>query len=324
MISTKPFLSVVTPTLGKFSKYWLERLLSVHNSVQFVLVYPPDVKPENINDPRVKIIISSFKGELIQRLIGLLNADGEYILALDDDDFVHPDVVNLIGDYFKIFPESWMLRLNVECINSSDETKIKRDWDDIPNIELFDLSCKNTDKSYNDKTNQYERLLEMPITPLNKKFDIRYAISPSIDRKDMHGRHPENFNNRVWKAEIVQKALPEFIQSMKVFEMKMLGALVTIPSWNLDRSLSLFIQAKFYTPDQVVGHWMPSPGQIRFIQKPVETKEPRILLAADTLVVKRFPQYGYLWNLFFHQLYSLPKTFAKAIRMNINKLLPVK
>ena len=65
----------------------------------------------------------------MQRFVGLLNASGEYVLALDDDDFVHPDIENLTGEYFKRFPESWILRLKKENIDFKDEERIKKDWE---------------------------------------------------------------------------------------------------------------------------------------------------------------------------------------------------
>ena len=103
-------LSIVTPTLGRFSEYWLDSLLKTTGSVQFILVYPPDVEIRRINDQRVMTITSPYKGEMMQRFVGLLNARSEYVLALDDDDFVHPQVCELVDKYFQRFPTSTLRR----------------------------------------------------------------------------------------------------------------------------------------------------------------------------------------------------------------------
>ncbi|MBD0269571.1 MAG: glycosyltransferase family 2 protein, partial [Cyanobacteria bacterium Co-bin8] len=71
----QPLLSIVTPTLGNFSDYWLEQLMAVKGNVQFVLVYPPGMARRAIADPRVKSLTSPYPGEFIQRFLALLNAD---------------------------------------------------------------------------------------------------------------------------------------------------------------------------------------------------------------------------------------------------------
>lgn len=294
-------LSIVTPTLGKFPEYWLEQLLNVRGSVQFILVYPPGVTIKPIDDPRVKVLTSPYKGEVMQRFTGLLNASGKYVLALDDDDFVHPDILKLTTEYFKRFPQSWVLRLKVEIIDFLNEERIKKNWEDMPDINQLEV-CRQ-------KQGKYTGLLELPIAPLDKKFDIRLAVWPFLKRTDMNGIHFENFNNRVWRNELIQQALADMSLTMKVG-----GALTWIPAWNLDRSLGLFVQAKFFHKDATIGHWMPQPEQVRYIGKDPALKEARSHLTADALLVKRFPQYGYFWNLFFSQLYDVPKVVGKAIK----------
>ncbi|MBD0335899.1 MAG: glycosyltransferase family 2 protein, partial [Cyanobacteria bacterium Co-bin13] len=69
----QPVLSIVTPTRGNFSDYWLDQLLAVRGDVQFVLVYPPGVPRRAIADPRVKSLTSPYKGEMMQRFVALLN-----------------------------------------------------------------------------------------------------------------------------------------------------------------------------------------------------------------------------------------------------------
>ncbi len=62
---------------------------------------------------------------------------------------------------------------------------------------------------------------------------------------------------------------------------------------------------------------MPQPEQIRYITRPNQLKELRFYLSADTLLVKRFPQYGYFWNLFFWQLYTIPKIVGRVVKARL-------
>ncbi|MEA5514041.1 glycosyltransferase family A protein [Nodularia sp. UHCC 0506] len=112
----QPLLTIVTATLGNYSDYWLEQLLKIKGEIEFILVYPPNGKIKNIDDSRVRSLISPFKGEVMQRFTGLINAKGDYVIALDDDDFAHPDLLNLTSKYFQLFPESWVLRLKIQNI----------------------------------------------------------------------------------------------------------------------------------------------------------------------------------------------------------------
>lgn len=322
MSTNKPTLSIVTPTLGKFSEYWRSQLLNIKGSVEFILVYPPGIKCIEISDTRIKSITSPYKGEVMQRYTGLLNATGEYVLALDDDDFAHPDIVQLVNQYFQIFPDSWLLRLKQEKIDINDEANIKREWSVIPDLSLVDLEHKNENASYNFKDNPSQHLFEVPITPLDKKFDIRYAIWPFMKRTDNHGRHPENFNNKVWKNELIQSAIPAFSQTTKLWEARMAGSLTWIPNWGFDRTLSLFIQGQLYQKDLIIGHWINQPEQIRFITRDLKTKQPRTHLAGDSLLLKKFPQYAYLWHLCFHHFYGLYRVFGKAIKMRLSQQKP--
>ncbi|MCL1463323.1 glycosyltransferase family A protein [Argonema galeatum] len=305
----KVILSIVTPTTGKYSEYWLEQLLKVKGNVEFVLVYYPNIPIRPVDDPRVKILTSPYKGEMMQRFVGLLNASGEYVLALDDDDFVHPDIENLTGEYFKRFPESWILRLKKENIDFKDEERIKKDWGEIPDVAQLDICKKTPENPYPYQQGNYTGLLEIPVVPLDNQFDLRYAVLPFTGRKDNLGYHFENFNNIVWKNELVQKALTDLSQATKV-----LGAVTWIPSTGFDRLLGLFVQAKFFQKDAIIGHWMPKPEQIRYIDKPPGLKPPRFHVISDALLVKQYPQYGYLWNLVIEKLYGVPRTLAKTVK----------
>lgn len=310
----KPILSIVTPTGGKFSDYWLEQLLKVKGNVEFVLVYYANIPIRSIDDPRVKVLTSPYKGEMMQRFVGLLNASGEYVLALDDDDFVHPEVVKLTSEYFQRFPESWVLRLKKENIDFKDEERIKKEWDEIPDVKQLEVCQKTPDNPYPYQQGNYTGLLELPIAPLDNKFDLKYALWPLAGRKDNLGYHFENFNNIVWKNELVQKTLPDLSQATKV-----LGAIAWIPTSGFDRLLGLFVQAKFYQKDAIIGHWMPKPEQIRYIDKPATLKPPRFHVISDSLLVKQYPHYGYLWNLVLEKLYAVPRTVGKAAKWKLSK-----
>ncbi|NEO32922.1 MAG: glycosyltransferase family 2 protein [Symploca sp. SIO3C6] len=313
-MNVKPILSIVTPTLGKFSDYWLECLLQVEGDVQFLFVYPPQSQPRVINDPRVQVLTSPYKGEMMQRFVGLLNAAGEYVLALDDDDFVHPQVCELTKQYFNRFSNSWVLRLQKAVIDISDQERIKKPWNPIPDVGQLEICKKTPENPYPFQKGNYKGLLELPIAPLDKSFDYRYLIWPFIQRRDNEGYHFENFNNIVWKNERIKQALPEIAQATKV-----MGAITWIPSTGFDRLSGLFVQAKSFQKDAIIGHWMPKPEQVRYIDKDPALKAARFHVISDVLLVKFFPQYGYLWNLFFSKLYGVPRTVGKLVKMKFLK-----
>ncbi|MCF4967109.1 glycosyltransferase family A protein [Nostoc sp. CMAA1605] len=313
-MNNQPLLSIITPTLGKFSDYWLENLLKIEGSVQFVLVYPPNIKIKAIDDPRVTAIVSPYKGEMPQRFVGLLNAQGKYILALDDDDYVHPQVCTAVDKYFQRFPESWVLRLQKLNIDMKDEARIKQAWEEIPDVDQLEICKKTPENPYPYNQGNFQGLLEVPIAPLDKNFDWRYLFWPFINRTDNNGYHFENFNNIVWRNDIIQQALPELSQATKV-----LGAVTWIPSSGFDRLSGLFVQANLFEKDAIIGHWMPKPEQIRYIDKDPALKPPRFHVISDVLLVKHFPKYGYLWNLVFSKLYGVPRTVGKVMKLKLGK-----
>lgn len=310
----RPILSVVTPTLGKFSEFWLEQLLQIKGSVQWVLCYPTNVPIKPIEDDRVKVVVSPYKGEMMQRFIGLLNADGEYVLALDDDDLAHPDIVGLIEGYFQRFPDSLILRLQKLNIDMTDQDRIKQPWEPIPDIHQLEVSRKTPENPFPYQQGNFKGLLEVPIAPLDINFDLRRVFLPFTPRQDNEGYHFENFNNIVWKNQAVQAALPDLAEATKV-----LGTITWIPKSGFDRLLGLFVQAKFFENSAVIGHWVPKPEQIRYIDKDPALKPPRFHVLSDVLLVKYFPQYGYFWNLFFSKLYGVPRTAGKLIKWNLRK-----
>jgi glycosyltransferase involved in cell wall biosynthesis len=300
-MSELPILSIVTPTRGNFSEYWLEQLLKIQGDVEFILVYPPSAVIRAIDDSRLKTITSPYKGEVIQRLTGLLNASGAFVIALDDDDFLHPNVLQLTTDYFEKFPQSWVLRLQMKKIDYTNEAEIKQDWQEIPNIADLEIVDR--------RQNEAPVLQTIPIAPLKNHFDFRYFVGPYLDRKDQHGAHIENFNNKIWKSELVKQTLVDLLQTTRL-----VGVLVWMPLWNLDRLLGLYLQAKFFEEGRMTGHWLKTAEQVRYIKMPqTKRQEFRLMLPADALLVKRFPHYGYFWNLFFDQGWVAIRKIASNI-----------
>jgi hypothetical protein len=51
----------------------------------------------------------------------------------------------------------------------------------------------------------------------------------------------------------VQVAAIEITNLMNLF-----GPIKYIPFWCLDRLLGLYIQAKYFEKERVIGHWMPN------------------------------------------------------------------
>ena len=81
------------------------------------------------------------------------------------------------------------------------------------------------------------------------------------------------------------------------------GPFKYIPFWCLDRLLGLFIQAKFFEKGKIIGHLLPLPEQIRVEENPPNyRKSQRFYVIAEILLLKKFPQYGYLWNLIIDQI----------------------
>lgn len=295
-------LSVVTPTRGNFSNDWLTRLLSIQGAVEFVLVYPPGATPRAIADPRVKTLHSPYPGELIQRSMGLVNASGDYLLALDDDDFLHPQVAELIPGYFAQHPESWCLRLCKRKIHYTEQAMIQRDWDALPQMQQLQVVDRRIASHA-----EAQILQKIPIAPLANPFKLR-SLWPNTRRTDHAGAHVENFNNIVWQRSLAQPALLDLLACSRS------RYLTWMPCWSLDRLLGLFVQAKFFQPDRVIGHWLHGPEQVRYIVRD-STLEIRTMFWGDLLLAWRFPQYGYFWNLFWDQLWvGLKITLRQRLR----------
>ena len=72
-----------------------------------------------------------------------------------------------------------------------------------------------------------------------------------------------------------------------------------VPFWALDRLLGLYVQAYHFKCDIQIGHWFLGPPQVRRLHFPPVHQRGRNYFFADSILVRRFSQYGYLWNLFF-------------------------
>ncbi|MCY7407981.1 MAG: glycosyltransferase family 2 protein [Alkalinema sp. CAN_BIN05] len=296
-------LSIVTPTRGNFSSYWFDQLTSIQGDVEFVLVYPPGQSIQEFSDSRIKIIVSPYKGEVIQRAIGSLNVLGDYVIALDDDDFLHPQITNLVKSYFELYPTSICLRLSKHDIHYQDTKLIERSWDKLPDIARLIA----VETNYKENYAKSEILQEIPIAPLNNKFKLSSLWFYSR-RTDQNGPHPENYNNKVWKRNITQEAVEDLLNFTQ-----MLGPLTWIPFWSLDRLLGLYLQAQIFQQGIILGHWLHGGEQVRYIEVESSTKgEVRSMFAGDLLLALRFPRYGYFWNLFFHEMWAALKVFLKT------------
>jgi glycosyltransferase involved in cell wall biosynthesis len=296
MLTPQPLLTVVTATRGNFSDHWLQSLGAIVGNVEFILVYPPGVTARTFTDPRIRVLHSPYWGEVVQRGLGLLNAQGQYVIALDDDDFLHPDTTQLIAPYFARCPESWALRLCVASISHEAVERINAPWQPLPDINTMTLVPRQTAAH-----NPNEILQEVPIAPLTNRFKLK-SLWCQTQRHDHHGAHAENFNNIVWRTEFVKPALAELFAHTRVH-----GPTIWLPFWNLDRLLGLYIQAQCFQADHKIGHWLRGAEQIRKIERPHVIKEIRTMFPADMLLALKFPQYGYFWNLFFDEFWRALK-----------------
>lgn len=304
-----PYLSIVVPMREGVPLAWFEAFLLVKGEVELILVYPPGCCPDAPPDPRLKVFVSPFRGEVIQRLSGLINATGTYVLTINCDEYLNPAVVQLARQYFKRFPESWVLRLSTQKTEYGNQAALDAPWQPLPDMASI-ATCSHRDRTQE----RYEEgaLLEIPIAPLNNRFDLGFLWR---GRQDHHGSHTENFDKKVWRNERVQAALQEILQGMTLA-----GPVKYMPFWCLDRLLGLSLQAKFFQPEQVIGHKMPQPEQLRSEDNPPEYKRRgRFYIFAEILLLRRFPQYGYLWTLIGHQIREVPVRAISSLGRKLPK-----
>lgn len=306
-----PFLSIVVPMREGFSAQWLQALLQVQGDVEFILVHPPSARLTPADDQRLLQLVSPFRGEIAQRLNGLLNASGQYVLTFNCDEFIHPEVPLLAKQYFEQFPDSWVMRLSTKEFPYGNTAALNAPWEALPKDLTALPICRKADNNLG----LYEsgHMLEIPVAPLHNKFDWACWWR---GRRDQKGPHAENFDKKVWVNEKVQAALQELLPGLDLF-----GPVKYLPFWCLDRVLGLGLQAKFYDaarPDQVIGYKLPYPALLRVEDNPPEFRRSgRFYLFAEIILLRRFPQYGYIRNLIVHQIREFP---VRAISLVERKL----
>ncbi|NES03913.1 MAG: transposase, partial [Okeania sp. SIO2F4] len=155
---TQPILSIVVPTREGLPQYWTESFLKINGDVELILVHPPGMKKLPISDSRMQQINSSFRGEIIQRMTGLMNASGKYILTVNCDELLYPDIAEVTKQYFTKFPDSWVLRLDVKKLKYGDEASLKSPWEAIPNINEMEIFGSTRDKNLQRQPNDMQEI----------------------------------------------------------------------------------------------------------------------------------------------------------------------
>jgi hypothetical protein len=297
-------LSIIIPTREGLSEEWLDILLKTEGSVEFILVHPPGMPKFNRSDARLSQINSVFRGEIIQRFTGLINASGTYVLSINCDEYIFPKLVDVIESYFSKFPDSWMLRLRGRAFAYGDREIIHTPWNSPQTIDhLKVLKLSQSFDLYD--TNEY--LLEVPIAPVDNPLAITSLFRGRIDH---HGRHIENFDKTVWKNEPVQATLLDLSATMTWG-----SSIKYVPFWCLDRLLGLMLQAKFYESGKIIGHKLPLPEYLRIEDNPPNYQRVnRYYVFAELLLLKRFPDKGYFWNLVLSQIKDIPRTYLRQKR----------
>lgn len=302
----RPILSIVTPTREGLSEHWLKKLLEIKGDVEIILVHPPGMEQLTIDDQRVRQINSPLRGEIIQRSSGLLNAVGTYILSMNCDEYITPDILEITQQFFNRFPECWVMRLSRKAFKYGQKAELEAPWQKSLPIDELKICSKSLGNHQLYDRNQ--KLLEIPIVPLDNKFDWRCLIKGRTDHK---GPHIENFDKKVWQTSMVQETLKEILPLMNLG-----GPLKYVPFWALDRLLGLFVQAKFFEKGKIIGYRLPFPEQMRIEDNPPEYKRSplRLYVFADVLLLRKYPHYGYLWNLITSQVRDVPLIVAKVIK----------
>ena len=308
---SQPILSIVVPTREGLPDFWIEGFVKIKGDVELILVHPPGMKKIPISDRRIQQINSSFRGEIIQRMTGLMNASGEYVLTINCDEFLYPDISEIVEQYFSRFPESWVLRLQRKSFEYGNEADLKLPWQPVSHIN--DMQICGVRIGNQNLYGKSDYILEIPIAPLDNKFDAMCMVR---GRKDQEGPHTENFDKKVWKNEMVQATLADIRDAMILF-----GPFKYFPFWCLDRLLGLSIQAKFYQKGKVIGHQMCFPEQMRIEDNPPEYRRTkRFYVFAELLLLKNNPQYGYIWNLILAQFADIPvRAISSMTRRLSNK-----
>lgn len=298
-----PELSIVVPTRPGVPDWWRRQIRSVDGEVETILVHPPGVARLDLGDPRVVELVSPIRGEVAQRLTGLLSARGRFVLSMNCDECVHPGVLDLARAYFTRFPASWVLRLSQEAHPYGSEAAMTRAWPAPPDV----ATLPETDDEHRFHRDA-DCLMRAPIARMDKPVDW---LSPVRGRRNQHGPHMENFDKRIWRRDVVQPALEDLTRMLRLA-----GPVKYVPFWTLDRLLGLYVQAFHYERGRTIGHWLPSStAQIRMEDNPpAERRRGRVYLAAEILLLRRFPRHGYLWDLVLGHLHALGREALRSAR----------
>jgi hypothetical protein len=284
----KPQLSIIVPMRENVQDSWLQELLKVQGNAEFILIYPSGVSYIAIADPRLRQITCPLRGELVQRVTALLNAAGQYVLSINCDEYLHPKIIEITEDYFSNFPDSYFFRLKQVQFPFGD-APINKPWDSLNHIKEIEVRERNTEKTYSPEEVEYT-MREIPIVPLDNKPDL---LAVFRGRKDQRGPHQENFDKKVWKNDRVQEALKEIVSTFRLF-----GPFKYVPFWTADRLMGLSVQARFFEPGKIVGHWLPLPEQLRTEDNPPNyPRKNRRYVLAELSLLRQFPNFGYIWNL---------------------------
>jgi hypothetical protein len=245
------------------------------------------------------------QGEIIQRATGLMNATAPYTLTINCDEYINPDISEISRQYCSRFPDSWVMRLSRKDVEFGKKEILEAPWLSPKPIEKLEVCGRSQGNS-----KLYEQgncLLEIPITPIDNKFDVMCIFR---GRRDHRGPHTENFDKKVWKTSIVQETLKDLVGLMPF-----MGPFKYIPFWCLDRVLGLAIQAKFFEQGKgkIIGHLLPLPEQIRIENNPPEyIRFNRYGVLSELYLIRRFPQYGYMWNLVIPDILNVPRLFIRS------------
>jgi hypothetical protein len=285
---TNPKLSIIIPMREGVQDSWLQELLKIQGDVEFILVHPPHAPFMAGTDLRLRQIASPLRGELIQRVTALLNATGHYVLSVNCDEYLHPNILSIAEDYFSQYPDSYFFRLN-QASFPFGHLPIGKDWGNLPDVKDIEVRKRNSERTYS-KAEKERMMREIPIAPLNNRVNFAAIFR---GRKDHQGPHQENFDKRVWKNELVQEALKGISPTFTLF-----GPFKYIPFWTADRLMGLSVQARFFEPEKIAGHWLPLPEQLRTEDNPPNyPRKNRRYILAEILILRQFQVYGYIWNL---------------------------
>lgn len=86
-----------------------------------------------------------------------------------------------------------------------------------------------------------------------------------------------------------------------------------VPLFSTDWPFSLFLQAKNYKKDMLIGHWLFGPKLIK--RQMIKQREfnPMVGFPSVVIMVRAFPRIGYFWNIFFEQFWGSVKVLIRKI-----------